>query len=102
VARQGNKLTATTVRNLTKPGLYGDGHGLWLQVSKFGTKAWVFRFMIDGRARKAGLGPVHTVSLADARKRAADLRLKILDGVDPIDERRAQRSQQKLDAAMRV
>jgi hypothetical protein len=102
MARQANKLTALAVRNATKPGLYGDGHGLWLQVTSFGAKAWVFRFTINGRARKAGLGPVHTISLAEARKRAADLRLKLLDGVDPIDERRAKCSQQKLEAAKAI
>ena len=40
--RQGNKLTSLAIRS-GAPGLYGDGHGLYLQVSKFGTKSWVFR-----------------------------------------------------------
>lgn len=97
--RQGNKLTAAAVRAASKPGLYGDGHGLYLQVSAFDTKSWVFRFMIDGRARKKGLGPIHTVSLAEARKRAADARLKALDGIDPIDEHKAQRAARKVEAA---
>ena len=99
VKRQGNKLTAAAVRAANKPGLYGDGHGLYLQVSAFDTKSWVFRFMIDGRARKKGLGPIHTVSLAEARKRAADARLKALDGIDPIDEHKAQRAARKVEAA---
>ena len=46
--RVGNKLTAIAVRNANEPGLYGDGHGLYLQVSTFITKAWIFRYMIDG------------------------------------------------------
>ena len=50
--RQGNKLTPTAVRGANKPGLYGDGHGLYLQVSAFDTKSWVFRYMINGRAPK--------------------------------------------------
>jgi hypothetical protein len=33
------KLTAVAVRNATKPGLYGDGLGLYLQVSAFGTRS---------------------------------------------------------------
>ena len=64
---EGNKLSAAAVRNAREPGLYGDGHGLYLQVSVFGTKAWLFRYMIDGKARKMGLGAIHTVSLAEAR-----------------------------------
>ena len=97
--REGKKLSAAEVNYKTEPGLYGDGHGLYLQVSAFGTKAWVFRYMIDGVARKMGLGPVHTVSLAEARKRAADARLKALDGIDPIQEREAARIARRLQAA---
>ena len=54
MAREGNKLTAKAVGNVKKPGLYGDGFGLYLQVSESGSKAWVYRFMIDGRPRKMG------------------------------------------------
>jgi hypothetical protein len=68
-------------RAAKKPGLYGNGHGLYLQVSAFDTKAWVFRYMIDGRSRKMGVGPLHTVSLAEARKRTADARLRALSAV---------------------
>jgi integrase len=97
--RKGNKLSLAAVRAASKPGLYGDGHGLYLQVSAFETKAWVFRYMLDGRARKMGLGPVHTVSLAEARRRAEDARLKVLDGVDPIDAAEAKRAERRLEAA---
>ena len=100
--REGNKLSAAAVRAASKPGLYGDGHGLYLQVSGFDTKAWVFRYMIDGRPRKMGLGPLHTVSLAEARKRAAEARLKAYDGVDPIDDKRARRAHRKLEAAKSI
>jgi Arm DNA-binding domain len=55
-------------------------HGLYLPVSAFDTKAWVFRYMLDGRARKMGLGPLHTVVLAEARKRAAEAHLKAHEG----------------------
>ena len=96
---EGNKLSAAAVRNAREPGLYGDGHGLYLQVSVFGTKAWLFRYMIDGKARKMGLGAIHTVSLAEARKRAAEARLKVHDGIDPIQEREKARIRQKIEAA---
>ena len=66
--RDSNRLTARTVATKKKPGRYGDGGGLWLQVSKFDTKSWVYRFMLDGRARHMGLGPVDLVSLAEARE----------------------------------
>jgi integrase len=97
--RHGNKLTAAAVRAASRPGLYGDGHGLYLQVSAFATKAWVFRYMIDGQARKMGLGPLHTVSLAEARKRASDVRLKVLDRIDPIEDAHEARAKRKVEAA---
>ena len=37
---------------MSKPGLYGDGDGLYLQVAAGGTKAWILRYMRAGRARK--------------------------------------------------
>jgi integrase len=100
--REGNKLSAAAVRNVSKPGLYADGHGLYLQVSAFRTKAWVFRYMIDGVARKMGLGAVHTVSLAEAREQAKEARKKVRVGIDPIDHQKSERSQKKLEAAKAI
>ncbi len=100
--RKSNKLTAVTLRAASKPGLYGDGHGLYLQVSKFGTKSWVFRYMIDGVPRKMGLGAVHTVNLAEARKRAAEARLQVHDRLDPIGQRKASRGAARLAAARAI
>ena len=42
------------------------------------------RFMLDGRPREMGLGPVNAISLAETRKRAAECRKMRLDGIDPI------------------
>jgi hypothetical protein len=86
--RDSNRLTALKVSKLTKPGRYGDGGGLVLQVSKWGTKAWLFRFERNGRERQMGLGPLFTISLADARGKANDARKLLLDGVDPIAARK--------------
>src|SRR6516225_8395980 len=97
MAREGNKLTARAVSNAKKPGLYGDGYGLYLQVSESRSKAWIYRFMIDGRARKMGLGAVHTVSLAEAREAALEARKKVRKGIDPIDEANAERAANLLE-----
>lgn len=90
------KLTARKVAALRKPGFYGDGNGLWLNVRREGSKSWSYRFMLNGRARYLGLGPIHAVSLAEARQRAREARQVILDGRDPIEERR------RLEAAAAV
>ncbi len=70
------RLTAIGIKSITKPGLYPDGHGLYLQTtaSKSGAvaKSWIFRFKRDGHERRMGLGPLAQVPLADARK-ARDL-----------------------------
>ena len=77
--------TAIFVATTRKPGRYGDGgcKGLWLQVSPEGTKSWLLRYMLRGRARAMGLGPVELVSLAEARERARAARRLLLDGVIP-------------------
>ena len=75
IARQ---LTAVAAARMTKPGRYAAGGGLYLQVSKAGTKAWLLRYMRDGRARHMGLGPFGLVSLADARQRAIEARRHFL------------------------
>ena len=67
------RLTARQVSSYNKPGLYTDGGGLYLRVTASGntvTKSWVFRYMLGGKATARGLGPVHTVSLAEAREAA--------------------------------
>jgi integrase len=79
--------------------MHHDGGGLYLQVSAGGAKSWIFRFMLDGHAREMGLGPVHAIPLAEARKRAAECRRMRLDGIDPIEARNAQRNEKKLEAA---
>src|SRR5947208_13666011 len=98
-ARVIGKLTTIQVRNAKRRGLYGDGGGLFLQVSQGGTKSWVFRFKQAGRLRVMGLGPVHTINLAEARDRARECRKLRLNGIDPIEARRAQRAAARLDAA---
>ncbi len=86
-----NRLSVAAVNAKTKPGLYADGGGLYLQIAKGGSKTWIFRFMLAGRPRKMGLGSIHTVPLKLARERAASQRLKLLEADDPIELRKAER-----------
>jgi integrase len=99
MAQPSNRLSAVEVRGFAQKGMYHDGGGLYLQVSAGGAKSWVYRFMLDGRAREMGLGPVHAIPLAEARKRAAECRRMRLDGIDPIEARSAQRVRKRLAAA---
>jgi Arm DNA-binding domain len=90
-------LTQKKVEREKRPDRYHDGHGLYLNVVNENNKSFLFRYEIDGREHWMGLGPIHTVTLKEARERARQARLLLLDGVDPLDHRRAERA--KLKAA---
>jgi hypothetical protein len=83
-------------------GMHADGGGLYLHVNANGARSWIFRYMKDGRAREMGLGSVHTIGLAEARKRAAERRRELLDGIDPLKVRAERRRQAKLEAAKAI
>ncbi len=96
MARQQQRLSALQVTKFTKPGLYGDGGGLTLQITPTGAKSWLFRYMVAGKPFGMGLGPTHTVSLAEARQKALDARKLLIDGINPL----AAKKQSKIAAAL--
>ena len=89
MARGINRLSAKAVETTKRPGLVADGGGLYLQVSRAGAKSWIFKFMLNGRAREMGLGSLKAVSLASAREKATFCRSLLADGIDPIEARKA-------------
>jgi hypothetical protein len=86
-----------------KPGMYCDVAGLYLQVNGDGarhiTKSWICRFTLRGRTREMGLGSFAALGLADARTKASECRRLTLDGIDPIEACRAERTQAALESA---
>jgi hypothetical protein len=46
------RLTALAVTRASKPGLYADGAGLYLRVSRNGSKSWALRFTLRGKPAK--------------------------------------------------
>jgi integrase len=101
MARVIGRLTALQVAR-AKPGMHADGGGLYLCVNPHGARSWIFRYMLNRRAREMGLGPVHTVGLAEARQKALDARRQLLDGIDPIAARQAGRQQRLLEQAKTI
>jgi integrase len=112
------KLKAVQVAREKRLGLYGDGGGLYLQVTDSGSRSWIFRYWIakrdpvtgsllrdpttnkvKGRAREMGLGSLITVSLAEARDRALECRKLREKEIDPIEAREAARQQAALERA---
>ena len=80
-------LTAAKTKSLTRPGLHGDGDGLYLNVTRNGSRSWIQRISIDGRRRDIGLGPFPTVSLARARTLTTANRVAVAEGRNPLDEK---------------
>jgi integrase len=96
-------LTPLFVKN-APAGFHCDGAGLYLAVRplKDGegvARSWIFRYRRAGRLRDLGLGPLATVGLAAARERARQARQKLLDGIDPIEERKAAKVAAAVSAA---
>ena len=111
VGRTVHKLTMPAIKAARATGLYGDGGGLWLHVGPTQTpdgkpkppgKSWVFRFTLNGRAREMGLGAVHTITLSEARERAAECRKQLLAGIDPLEARDAAKAARRLEAAKAI
>lgn len=96
------KLSDARVRTVTKPGLHGDGGGLYLHVRASGSRSWVQRITIDGRRRDIGLGAYPAVGLARARLLAAANRAAVAEGRDPLSERRRSQVPTFREAALRV
>jgi integrase len=102
MARTIGRLKALSIARTAAPGRYHDGGGLYLQVTDAGGKSWLFRFMVNGRARAMGLGSADNFSLAEARAKAAECRRLLHDGIDPIEVRRDRQAQERLDGARAI
>lgn len=81
-----NKLSETKIKALTKPGIYGDGDGLFLRVRAGGSRQWVFIYRRGGKRVEIGLGGygqgTAPVSLALAREKADEVRNRLARGED--------------------
>ena len=93
---------AKRLAKLTAPDLYkvNDGpglHGLYLQVAGPAARSWIYRYTVNGRQRDLGLGSAFLLPLADAAAKADAARLMRAQGLDPIEQRRAEKTAQRLD-----
>jgi integrase len=102
MARAIGRLTALKVEKVKTPGMYADGGGLYLRVTDEGARNWVYRFMLNGRPRWMGMGPLALYGLQEARAKALEARRLRYEGTDPIEARRAARMRARLDAAKAI
>jgi integrase len=111
-----HRLSPAKVKN-AKPGMWCDGGGLYLQVTADAEgnphRSWLFRFATGkveisrtGKPRRVerqmGLGALRTVSLAEAREKAAGARKQRERGIDPIEARNAQKTAAALAEAKQM
>lgn len=94
-------LSDTAIRNAKpkdKPFKMMDAGGLFLSIQPNGKKWWRFRYKIDGKEKLLSLGVYPDVGLKAARLRRDDARTLLADGVDPSQNRKAQKAS-KADSA---
>ncbi|NAS00559.1 tyrosine-type recombinase/integrase [Acinetobacter haemolyticus] len=99
--KKSKELSALSVARIKKTGRYhvGGVDGLCLNVEA-NSRVWILRAIVgkrldkDGKLkphrRDIGIGPYPEVSLAEARAKAAELKLQIRNGIDPIAHKQEQ------------
>jgi integrase len=98
------QLTTRKVASLKaagKPGYYADGSGVYLQISRYGTSSWVFRYALNGRTRDMGMGSAEIITLKGARQMAREFRLQLINGDDPLALRNAKKDARRAEEAKR-
>lgn len=87
------ELSAVEVKRLTAPGFHAVGGvpGLLLQVTEGDGRSWVLRMLVGSKRRHYGLGSFPALTLAEARRKASELREQVRAGADPVADRRAAR-----------
>jgi hypothetical protein len=101
--KKARELTALAVSKLSAEGRYAVGgvDGLYLYIRNK-SRSWVFRWMVGTRQnsqgetvshrRDMGLGCYPLITLAEAREKARMLRKQVMDGGDPLGQRRQARA----------
>jgi Arm DNA-binding domain len=89
----GGKLNAKKLATLKPSTKTADGGGLYAISGPEGRITWGFLFTINRRRRLMSLGRWPDVPLAAARELATDARRKVRAGIDPIEDRKAEKRQ---------
>ncbi len=88
-------LSDTAIRKLKpsdKPYKVADEKGLFLLVTPPGGKLWRLKYRLDGKEKLLSFGAYPDVPLIRAREKRDEARTLIADGVDPSDNRKAQKT----------
>jgi integrase len=92
-------LTDTALRN-TKPEAkdkrLNDGSGLYLLIKTNGAKWWRFDYSLEGKRKTLSLGVYPATGLADARRKAEEVRTNVANGTDPSNTRKTTKAARQL------
>ena len=83
------KLTIRQVDTLKAHGRHSDGGNLYLNISKSGTKSWVFFYRFGKAQKEMGLGGIAATTLGQARAKALAALKLLKEHQDPLAIRRA-------------
>ncbi len=79
-----------------KPYKLTDGQGLYLDIKPNGSKLWRFKYRFAGTEKTPlSLGAYPDLSLVKARQKRAEAREQLAGGIDPGEQRKADRQAQK-------
>ena len=96
------KLNDTRIRTLKptpgKEEKHADGGGLYLFVTKAGTKSWRFGYRFHGTHKVLTIGPYPMVGLKEARERRDAAKRLLFDGLDPAAEKQAAKAAARAEA----
>ena len=84
-------LKIQSIKGTGKPQKIADAEGMYLFVSASGSKAWRFDYGYGGKRFTYTIGKYPQVGLAAARAKRAELKAKLLSGLNPAIEKRTQK-----------
>ncbi|HEY6337080.1 MAG TPA: site-specific integrase [Candidatus Sulfotelmatobacter sp.] len=93
------KISEKTVKNLTPPKhgnriLYdAQIPGFGVRITAAGAVGFILNYHVHGRERRFTIGKHPELSVIAARNRALELRRKVNEGIDPLEEREQDRAQ---------
>ena len=72
-----------------------DGGGMFLLIKPDGKKYWHLKYNYAGKEKLMALGVYPVVSLKEARAKRDECRIKINDGIDPVQHKRQAKNELK-------
>ena len=92
------KLTDAQLRNLSEPGRYFDGGGLYLELTGAGGRYWRLKYRHGGKEKRLAFGVYPEVSLKGARAQSAEARKVLKSGGDPGELRKTEKAKAQHEA----